>query len=382
MKAQNMLKNEQARALRSALRGKFKNLIFREVCSVNAKPENLRQIRVYSPNHGTPYYRVVESSNGKNCEKIYSQYTFITSRARIRPNDQYREEIVGLSNNARYYDFTEGCNFEFVSVGNNLPPPPKVGDIVCGEVLPKQAGKNVMYGRWFICSRQFLLMWTAIMYDTHEIFKGKIGNDLKCWFETALTTNNHLRWVLNKKMTNEPIPKEEDERLFKLINTERASKKYVDVYNAIILLALYGEFPTLNNIPKGEPKLRGWTVPPSLIRNLLKMIPNFNPCEFFEEKFINPEDAMEKLTTLGRADNKKQKLPVVVVAEVVEEKQTQQKPENLWARIAALPPKPVEVVKEPEVQVKPREEDMAFIDDDMEPIDWGDVESSDEDSDY
>jgi len=302
----------QKLSLRQSLSDSMKNLVFRKIKSVGCYEEDFLGKKYFYPIDGASACCNVsegeEVSKPKNVDLRYSRYIFYTEMDILRANDKYRkQQIVGLKSGACSFDFVHG-KFEKV---NNISLP-KRGDIVCGLVSPplrdqsqsQNQYKNPIFTQWFVCSEQFLMLWTAITYNAHSSFEGKVGKNLKAFMIEKLSTNDHLRWVLAHKMNKTEIPREEDEAKFTLLRTELYSKKYVDVYIAVYLLALWGELPTLENIPQfGSEKLTGWSVRRSFIRDILSLSglsPKFDPRDIATGYDL--EKAWEYVCGMSRSD--------------------------------------------------------------------------------
>ena len=342
--------------LRSFLQDRLKDVIFRIVGEVKVYEDNYVGEKTFVPNKGKPMCYFVSQDdiyNPKNTESVYKSFVFYTTSTAHRPNDNFSgSKIVGLSHNMAELDI-EGCTFKFMKPNLRAVHMPKSGDIVCGIAKPPEdvkRYKNPIFTQWFICSQQFVNFCTAILYDTHRTFEGKIGADLKelMMSKERLTTNNYLRWILGSKMGGLEISQQEDEKRFELIRTEMASKKYVDIYNAIYLIAVWGEFPLKSNIPqlKDYPQLTGWSVSRFVIKDLMSKIKNFDPRIYGEEQ-VSLDEAWDWLCGLARSDERRfykndkrgtrKELKYVKKDFLTKEWTPKQSEEGSWAAIARAP---------------------------------------------
>lgn len=159
---------------------------------------------------------------------------------------------------------------------------------------------------WCVASDQFLRAWTAIMFDWHETFDKFLGsainetfveikdcpnsssgqtpasvaitqkyrNDIlkdKLFCGNKLMTNSWLKYKLSLKFNNIEFTEEESEKRFWISRSEFVSKRWVDVYCALVLIARYGELPCPVNVPNNnddKPKRYFWHLPEELISML------------------------------------------------------------------------------------------------------------------
>lgn len=250
--------------------------------------------------------------------KSFSGFTFSSSVRDDEPLSFDGKEIYVNSKNYAQIDFTNNFTFKFNKTGDlQKPVTPIVGDLlmmyVSNETInkakywapiirdykkgarplpqqnPQHSQKAPEAEMWCIVSDQFLRAWTAIMYDSHETFDKLIGNKnitnpiqreallrKKLLSGNRVTTNSWLKHKLtldniNKEMT----PKESSERYWHL-RTEKASREYVDIYAALVLITRYGEIPCSVNIPVTKVTIDNveydrpfWSIPDSLVDRLV-----------------------------------------------------------------------------------------------------------------
>lgn len=140
--------------------------------------------------------------------------------------------------------------------------------------------------KWFVASEQFLRAWTAIMYKWHVSFDEFVSSIIeedkkednlkdKLFGGNRLMTNT---WLKFKMAINRPLSLQESRDKYWHLRSETASKKWVDVYCAIVLMARYGELPCHANLPdyKGKESSYGveihrssWYFPVNFVTKLI-----------------------------------------------------------------------------------------------------------------
>ncbi len=200
------------------------------------------------------------------------------------------------------------------------PVAPIKGDLLCLFISNKNAAftaPNPQYVKlsadaWFIASEQYLRTWTAIMYDWHETFHQTIpkkNRDLpqnqkeeivrkKLFCGNRLMTNSWLKY----KLAANNFTKEQSMERYWHLRTETASRKWVDVYTVMVLIARYGELPCHLNLPNyagGDIKRTKWHFPPQYVSKFVTVMSGkeslHNMIEL-ESSFWNPY--REKLALL------------------------------------------------------------------------------------
>lgn len=116
---------------------------------------------------------------------------------------------------------------------------------------------------WCIVSEQFLRAWTLIQFDWHESFDNyiAIGTPFserekalrdKLFIGNKLMTNSWLKHKLALEADNKIMTIEESREKYWYLRTEYVSRKWVDVYAALVLIARYGELPCPVNVPNNS----------------------------------------------------------------------------------------------------------------------------------
>jgi hypothetical protein len=282
--------------LLDALREGMQHLVFRRVDRVYTKGRS--KAFFFHPTITTPWGEKVSIENPdsyptesyeKRVQEEYYNYFGTTvsldTRSRYRPAEE--EPICFEMKNYSQFDFRT-MKFDESEKRYKCRVPPRAmirrgrkivrpADLLCGTV--KNEGETWYYDKWFVCSEQFLRLWTLITYKEHGSFISLYGsNDLeemrrKIMSGNRLNTNAYAKWVMTCQQNALNMRGEEMEQRFNIQRTEYISKQWVHMYSAVALLALYGELPNTENIPHnldGEHHMKRWNLMPSFVYNLLK----------------------------------------------------------------------------------------------------------------
>lgn len=291
-------------------------------------------VTVYGADAEVP--RFTEDQYKRNIEEQYSAFDFVTSDVKTRKEDRTPGSIYGSSKtvaqldliNFQFYDYDPASDDE-----RTRTMLPREGDLVCGLVTRKS--NRMEYTKWFICSDQFLHAWTAIMYDDHDsltflangskreremrqptfIVKTEeeiaairsappdptktsrfryvtfeeleqIERDEEIWLSrteerlrrklfsgNTLQTNTYLKWILSCHESNLKSDPDMILAKFHALRTEFASRFFIHVYAALVLICRYNEWPCDYNVPNniGEgPRMNTWDVPDGWLDALSK----------------------------------------------------------------------------------------------------------------
>lgn len=162
---------------------------------------------------------------------------------------------------------------------------PLEGDLLCiwlkNETCESHKRyKSIEADAWFIVSEQFLRAHTLIMYDWHDSFDSLIPKNTpiekreealrrKLFIGNNLMTNGWLKHKLSLEQSGmSPMETKESLEKYWHLRSEPASRNYVDVYAALVLMARYGEAPTAFNVPNNNndgPKRTQWSLPPNFL---------------------------------------------------------------------------------------------------------------------
>lgn len=239
----------------------------------------------------------------------YKYFFGITHPNTVReePNLVKNTPIFLHSNNYSQFDFTINCSVEF-SDDNYLctPVTPMPGDLVfifiSNETMKNYSSidnvkslQNIRYingDKWCIISEQFLRAWTAIMYDNHETFDKWFPANTeeispfmlreKFLSGSRLMTNSFRKYALARAHFGKDITGNDVKQKFWYLRTEFASRQYVDIYVALVLIAKYGELPCILNVPnnKNDTDVRrlSWDLPYAFISMLFKSVMEEKTC--------------------------------------------------------------------------------------------------------
>ena len=172
-------------SIRLILRERWRNFIFREVKTIKAKDPYLVSYhyvndsgftRVKKFNNVTEAQREVPYELSKNINVHFKDYFGFTTDRTIRNNDiHYNQEVffskkcygeLNLDGKVITGDYSPRRGFK------SIPPRPK--QYVCG--LVENGEKGLFYRKWFICSKEFLTLWTMICEPDHYSLKKKVDN--------------------------------------------------------------------------------------------------------------------------------------------------------------------------------------------------------------
>ncbi len=317
-----------------------KNLIFRQIeqvfhdpaeeeGTVHFKPLPNGQVQTTIYERGAeniPSFTPEEEENNVevHCKKFYC----IASSTPLRPgtggevNIAKGTEILLESQNYSQIDFLDKMNFQFSKreedrANTALPRKPRyVGKQKCTDmacILPgtKKNGKVLKAEHWFVCSPQFLRLWTLLHYPKHETLK-KLGatEELlrkKIFSNNTTITNSYLAWT-NACIHNGLISDmDELECRFRNLRTEYVSRQYAHIYAALAMILKYFERPCFGNVPRkldDGPHLLGWVIPEGWLERLFEMysvriLPDL--AIRFLEVPVYPEDFTPKGTTRATA---------------------------------------------------------------------------------
>jgi len=233
----------------------------------------------------------------KNIEIRYSKFSGFTSPKPIRDeNEEYSDkEIYIHSNNYCQVDLTFDFTFKFNKARQLCSPvTPQHGDLIFifisnkipNKIVSKPGKKSLKPKAdfWCIVSEQFLHAWTLIQYDWHESFDKLIAMNTpaekkeaslreKIFSGNRLMTNSWLKYKLAIEDSGEKLTTEESKKRYWHLRTEFASRKWVDIYAAIVLVCRYGELPCPVNVPNSKsvsPIRLSWNLPDIFMTMLLQ----------------------------------------------------------------------------------------------------------------
>lgn len=170
-----------------------------------------------------------------------------------------------------------------------------INDIISGKGETKYPNADM----WFIASEQFLRAYTLILYEWHDTFDLLMNIPLdtpreikedslrdKIFSGNRLMTNSWAKYILANEAQGIVTSQIDSIERFWSLRTEYASKRWIDVWGALVLISRYGELPFLSNIPnnKSGPQRVSWDIPKNLIPQLFKKALNLeNIADALEE---------------------------------------------------------------------------------------------------
>lgn len=264
----------------------------------------------------------IDKSIQIDCESFFgvAEPRFI----RGEPFCTQNKEIAFSSSTYRNFDVT-GLTFGFERV---KPITPMEGDLLCiwlsSKTCERNYGDRRNYERptadaWFIASEQYLRAYTAIMFDMHDGLTSLVPKSTpreqrevklkeKLFSGNRLMTNTWLKTKLAHEQNNEVFSRETSIKAYWHLRCDNASRYYVDVFAALVLISRYGELPCENNIPNtkdGGFQRTMWNLPTDFVQNLFELsgceppeMPVLeNPCfaTYQQEKVNHLPEPMETL---------------------------------------------------------------------------------------
>ena len=230
------------------------------------------------------------------------KFVTMTETRIMRRNDEFSDEsIVVPSENFSNFDPVSLKLVRDLNENVPLPRPAQKGassDLICGHVSRSKEGKPY-YSSWFLCSEQFLRLWTLLMHDTHSSFYsyGKTDQAQR----RKLISGNRLR-PNSYEAFRFANPDGDHSSMFNIYRTELAPLAYIHIYNAIATIARWGELPTRDNVPNNlrGPQIDTWHLPENFAHKfLLYWMPRIQ----LEKDIITPPTRVETLDDINRMGN-------------------------------------------------------------------------------
>lgn len=283
--------------------------------------------RVFRNHHSSPIYSVESNESGiyKTSTTPYQRFRYpktdaelnvttewsknfysITNFRSLRNNDEFDGETI-IARSENFMSFNP-ISFEMEDVGKDssgwvpLPRPKGIvarfsGDLICGTVSRTKSGKP-FYMEWFLCSEQFLRLWTLLMYKDHSSIRsyGKTEQAQR----RKLLSGNRLRpnSYTAFKLAN---PGEDSSKRYIAYRTESAPINDIHIYNAIALIAKWGELPTRDNVPNNlrGPQIKEWYLPENFVH---KFITHWMPNIVFKRDIITPPTKVVTMEDIKRIE--------------------------------------------------------------------------------
>ena len=171
--------------LRLVLKQLWKNFIFREVKTTKTKDVKTiiyKYVNEYGFSRFKTFndiptaYKTVPKELQKNIRVYYEDFYGFTINQSYRSNDIYHDQEIF---------FSKKCHGELNLVGTHISGkfhsrrkinilPPKKKQYICGLVGNGERG--LFYKKWFVCSHEFLILWTMICEPGHHCLKKNENN--------------------------------------------------------------------------------------------------------------------------------------------------------------------------------------------------------------
>jgi len=235
------LSSELRLSIRLLLKDIWKDFIFREVKTIKTKDpymatyqyvNNSGFVRTKKYRNLTDAHRKVPYEYKKNIQVHYRDYFGFTTDRTIRNNDiYYNQEIffskkcygeLNLDNNHITGEFSYRRGFKTT--------PPRSKQYICG--LVENGEKGLFYRKWFICSKEFLTLWTMICEPDHYSLKYKKDN--KYVTKSLIDMLGELD-TSHYDSTNTDLPLEEQQKKYTVYNIEYQALYIPDLYQRVVL---------------------------------------------------------------------------------------------------------------------------------------------------
>ena len=224
---------------RIILKELWKDLIFREIKAVKPKDQYIATYDYINDdgfNRSIEYpstelaYKNIKSNEHGNIHGHYKDYFGFTTHRSFRNNDIHCNQEIFFSRkcygelnlNGRFITGNFSMRRGFKSV------PPDKKQYICGLVETGERG--LFYRKWFVCSKEFLTLWTMICEPEHYSLKNKTDN------EYVTKTLDELMKELDTSEYSIPyqdIDTEEKKRKYKSYNVENLALYIPNIYQKI-----------------------------------------------------------------------------------------------------------------------------------------------------
>jgi hypothetical protein len=303
---------------------KLEKLVFRRVRDVNLKgPVTVHQFTPYGPLLCELSMELKTEGTEYRCPSGFNGWTVTDPiNNEVRTLDDYIGYSIQFdSTNYAEIDIVQEGTFDMKYLKNDVFPHSNKNtklypDIICGMVKKNTEGQYY-FEKWFICSSQFLRLWTFVMLpECKEVYppvnktypnvtkKYDKLSQLKKWMTSGdrLNVNNFTKWLVSNKidlnsketLENEYLQKEIVRRYHRT-RTESISRMWVHTYTALAMMIRFNTMPSNNNIPHnidGE-TMGYWDLPPLFCERLLGIAEREVDEDDDEEITFDPENPFE-----------------------------------------------------------------------------------------
>jgi len=304
---------------------KLGELTFRRVEDVNLRgPVSIHQFTPYGPLLEPDETNLLSTLKTEGTEyRCVNGYTGVTAKDSVNNAIRTLDRFIGFNirfDSERYaeIDIVQEGTFDMKYIKNDVFPHANKDtklypDIICGLVKKNNDGEHY-FEKWFICSSQFLRLWTLVMLPECSEVHPPISKtypkvtkkyDLlfqqKKWLMSGdrLCVNNFQKWLVSNKI--DLISKETLEsdhlqkeiiRRYHRVRTESISRMWVHTYAALAMMIRFHTIPSNNNVPHnidGE-TMGHWDLPPLFCERLLDMVEREVDEDDDEEIVFDPEN--------------------------------------------------------------------------------------------
>jgi len=226
-------------SVRLLLKDIWKNLIFREVKTVKTKDPYMATyqylnkcnfVRTEKFRSLAEAQQVVPYEYNRNIQVHYRDYFGFTTDRTIRNNDIHYNQEIFFSKKC-YGElnlFGETITGEFAYRRGFKNVPPRTKQYICG--LVEHGEKGLFYRKWFICSKEFLTLWTMICEPDHYSLKNRLdGKYVTKSLEEILEEVDGHHYLSN----GEGYQDEDND--YRVYNVENVILYEPDIYQKIIL---------------------------------------------------------------------------------------------------------------------------------------------------
>jgi hypothetical protein len=170
----------------------------------------------------------------RNIRGRYNEYYGFATSEPIRSNDLYPGREIFFSKKCHSelkLDFDATGRFNKADIENTWPP--RKDQLICG--IPEQGEKGLFFRKWFVCSRQFLLLWTMLFYPNHPSLIDRYTHKPKTFGKLISELDTR------PLQPNYDQPVSDIQERYKIFNVENCALERTDVYQNIARLAFLQE---------------------------------------------------------------------------------------------------------------------------------------------
>lgn len=181
-------------------------------------------------------FTAVPKTFHRNIRGKYRNYYGFTTSSTVRDNDPYGGGEIFFSKKCH-----SELNLGFEPTGrfsrlhSELTWPPRSGQLICG--LVEKGEKGLFYRKWFVCSRQFLTLWTMICCANHPSFKTLNSDQTKSFKQMLVELDTSALQpfkVCGNDKTSLSLKERQDK--LRIFNVEYSASQWSDRYQELAQL--------------------------------------------------------------------------------------------------------------------------------------------------